>query len=106
MECLGSGTVNVDEVNGNITGVTSGTALSGVKILITIQFNAAYHHIWKYEDRVPGWKNYQNGLIYIRQANLSYAGSPDIAYLRGGGQNKVPMLVLILFTRSRRLGVT
>jgi hypothetical protein len=85
----GSGTVNVDEANGNVTGVTSGANVSGVQTLMTLQFNAAYHHIWKYESRVLGWRNDQNGLIYLQWANLSYAGSPDKAYLRGGGQNKI-----------------
>jgi len=85
----GSGTVSVDEVNGNITGVTSGANVSGVQTLITLQFNAAYYHMWKFEGRVPGWRNDQDGLIYFQWANLSYVDSPDKAYLRGGGQNKV-----------------
>ena len=85
----GSGTVNVDEVNGRITGTTSGNAINGVQTMLQIQFNAAFHHVWKYEDRVSGWKNNQSGLIYIQQASLSLTGSPDVAYLRGGGQNKI-----------------
>jgi hypothetical protein len=94
----GSGTVNVDEVNGNITGVTSGTAVNGVQTLVAIQFNAAFHHVWKYESRVPGWRNDQNGLIYFQWANLSYAGSPDKAYLRGGGQNKINVGPDVVYT--------
>jgi len=80
----GSGTYNVDDSNGNLTGYTSGTTISGNFTLLTITFNATYYHIWKIEGSVSGWKNDQTGTIYIQWANLSYASSPDVGYVRGG----------------------
>jgi hypothetical protein len=84
-----SGTITVDEANGIITGVTSGTATSGTQTLVTIEFNATYYHIWKDESKVSGWKNDQSGLIYVQWANLSYASSPDLGYVRDGAQNQI-----------------
>jgi len=81
----GTGTYTVDEVNGNLTGYTSGSpSISGNATILTITFNATYTHVWKVEGKVAGWKNDQTGIIYIQQANLSYAGNPDLGYLRGG----------------------
>jgi len=77
----GSGTVTVDEENGNITGYTSGNPKGGTVTLITIEFNATYHHIWR---NLPGWANDQSGAIYIQWANLSYPSAPDLGYKRGG----------------------
>jgi hypothetical protein len=80
----GSGTIIVDEANGNITGSTLGTAVSGAQTLVTLQFNTTYHHIWKDESTISGWKNIQNGTIYIQWANLSYTGYSDLGYVRDG----------------------
>jgi hypothetical protein len=80
----GSGTIIVDEANGNVTGVTSGSALNETQTLLTIQFNATYYHIWRDESSVPGWKNNQSGIIYLQWANLSYLSGPDLGYVRGG----------------------
>jgi len=81
----GTGTYAVDEVNGNLTGYTFGsTSISGNATMLTITFNATYTHMWKVEGKVAGWKNDQTGTIYIQKANLSYAGNPDLGYLRGG----------------------
>ncbi len=76
-----SGTINVDEIGGNITGSTSGNPTNGTQILITINFKAAYYHVWK---SAPGWMNDLTDVIFIQQANLSYASSPDLQYIRGG----------------------
>jgi uncharacterized repeat protein (TIGR02543 family) len=80
----GSGTYTVDEVNGILTGYTSGGKTSGSFALLTITFNATYHHLWKDETTVTGWKNIQTGTIYLQQANLSYPSGPDQRYVRGG----------------------
>jgi hypothetical protein len=77
----GSGTVVVDEVNGKITGYTSGSAINGGQMLITIQFTAAFHRIWK---SLPGWTNDQDGKILIQAANLSYPGALRLHYVKGG----------------------
>lgn len=82
----GSGSVTVDEVNGIVSGSTSGGATSGAQTLVTIQFTANYHRIWK---DVLGWVNDQSGLIYVQSATLSYSGDPDLNYVRGGSQNKI-----------------
>jgi hypothetical protein len=84
-----SGTYTADEVNGNLTGHTSGNPISGDATLLTITFNATYHHIWKDESTFPGWKNNQTGTIYFQWANLSSPGSPDLSYVRGGTQNQI-----------------
>jgi hypothetical protein len=79
-----SGDITVDEANGKINGTTSGMAVSGVQTLVTIKFNATYLHIWKDESEVPGWKNSQTGVIFLQGANLSFVGSPNLEYVRGG----------------------
>jgi hypothetical protein len=81
---LGTGTYTADEVNGILTGYTSGSPLSGNVTLLTITFNATYHRLWKDESTIPGWKNIQTGTVYIQLANLSYPTSPDLGYVRGG----------------------
>jgi hypothetical protein len=80
----GSGTFTADEINGILTGYTSGTALSGNVTLLTITFNATYHHLWKDESTISGWKNIQMGTVYIQWANLSFPSGPDLGYVRGG----------------------
>jgi hypothetical protein len=79
----GSGTFAADEVNGILTGYTSGSPISGNATLLTITFNATYHHMWKDEATILGWKNIQIGTIYIQWANLSYPTGPDLRYERG-----------------------
>jgi len=76
-----SGTINVDEASGNITGSSSGSPTSGNLTLVTIIFHAAYHHIWK---DLPGWTNNLAGTIFFQWANLSYPSAPDLGYIRGG----------------------
>jgi hypothetical protein len=78
------GTYTVDEVSGNLTGYASGSPISGNVTLLTITFNATYHHIWKDESTVSGWKNIQTGTIYFQWANLSYPTTADLRYERGG----------------------
>jgi ribosomal protein S28E/S33 len=80
----GSGTFTADEINGILTGYTSGSPLGGNATLLTITFNATYHHMWKDESTVTGWKNIQTGTVYIQWANLSYPTGPDLGYVRGG----------------------
>ena len=72
-----TGTMTVNEVNGNITAYTSGSPITGNQTLITIEFHAAYYHIWK---DCPSWTNDLTGLIYIQWANLSYPDAPDLRY--------------------------
>jgi len=78
------GTLIVNEVDGKMTGQMSGSAISGARTLLTVQFRAAYYHIWKRESTVPGWKNIQTGIIYVQWANLSYPSISDLRYERGG----------------------
>lgn len=85
----GTGTYTADEVNGILTGSSLGNAITGDSTIVTVTFNATYYHIWKDETKVPGWKNNQSGTIYIQWANLSYAGSPDLSYVKGGIQNQI-----------------
>jgi len=79
-----TGTITIDEVNGNITGYTYGSQISGNKTFVEISFNATYYHIWKDESTISGWKNTQTGIIFFQWANLSYAATPDLRYERGG----------------------
>jgi hypothetical protein len=79
-----TGTYTVDEVNGILTGYGSGSPISGNVTLLTITFNATYHHMWKDESTVFGWKNIQTGTVYFQWANLSYPSGPDLRYERGG----------------------
>lgn len=95
-----SGSISVDEVNGVVTGSTSGDLRSGNQLLITIEFKAAYYRIWKDESKVPGWKNDQSGLIYIQWANLSYTSGPDLGYVRGGSQNQINVGPDVTYTFS------
>lgn len=83
-DAWGSGTYSVDEVNGILTGYTTGDATSGDATFLTITFNATYHHTWKDESQVTGWKNVQTGTVMIEKANLSYPSNPDLRYERGG----------------------
>ncbi len=76
-----TGTVVIDELNGKITGYTSGGAINGAQTLVTIGFTAAFHRIWK---NLPDWTNDQSGKILIQAANLSYSSSSDLCYERGG----------------------
>jgi hypothetical protein len=79
-----SGTYTIDEAEGNLTGYASGSPISGNVTLLTITFNATYHHIWKDESTISGWKNIQTGTIYFQWANLSYPSGPDLTNVRGG----------------------
>lgn len=80
----GDGTCTVDEVNGILSGYTSGIPINGNVSLLTATFNATYHHIWKDESTVSGWENIQTGTIYIQWANLNYLGGQGLGYERGG----------------------
>jgi hypothetical protein len=77
----GSGTITVTEDSGIISGSTLGDRKTGSFVLVTIIFEAAYHHIWKSE---PGWTNDLIAPIYFEWANISYPGLPDYGYVRGG----------------------
>jgi hypothetical protein len=79
-----NGTYAVDDGNGILTGYGSGSAISGNLTLLTITYSATYHHMWKDESTVSGWKNVQTGTMYLQWANLSYAGQSDLRYERGG----------------------
>jgi hypothetical protein len=77
----GTGSISIDEGNGNITGFTSGSLLNDNLTLVSIEFNAACHHIWK---NITGWINDQSGTVLVQWANLSYPDNIEIGYLRGG----------------------
>jgi len=96
----GSGTINVDESNGNIAGYTSGTPVSGNLTLMTMEFRAAYHHVWKDENTILGWRNDLTGAIFFQWANLSYPSAPDLRYVRGGAQNQINVGSDVLYTFS------
>ena len=81
----GPGTYTADNTIGNLTGQATGDPVgNSSSTLLTITFNATFHHIWKVESLVPGWKNDQTGTVYVQWANLSYISDPDLAYVRGG----------------------
>jgi parallel beta-helix repeat protein len=80
-DAWGFGNMTVDEVNGIVSGSTSGDPLSGSQIVITLEFKAAYNRIWKH---LAGWVNDQTGTIYIQSANFSYSDAPELCYVRGG----------------------
>jgi hypothetical protein len=80
-DAWGSGTVTVNELEGKITGYTSGSIISGDNTMITIEFKANYHRIWK---DILGWDNDQSDLIMIQDANFSYSGTLRLHYARGG----------------------
>jgi hypothetical protein len=67
---------------------------------MTLQFTAAFQHIWKDENAIAGWKNIQTGTIYFQLANLSYPSSPDLAYVRGGSQNQINVGQDVTYTFS------
>ena len=76
----GSGTISDDSVNGNITGFTGGTAISGTQTLITITFQACFYHIWK---SAANWTNNLTASIFLQWANVSYVSGPALQYERG-----------------------
>ena len=76
-----TGTMNVDEANGNVTGYTSGSMKTGNFTLMIATFTASYYHLWK---AIPGWQNNLTGTIYVQWANLSFSGMPDLRYEKGG----------------------
>jgi hypothetical protein len=77
----GSGTISVNETTGIIIGFTSGAPLNGTQSAVTIQFQAACHHVWK--DAL-GWMNDLTDTIYLQSANLSYPTGPKLRYEKGG----------------------
>jgi uncharacterized repeat protein (TIGR02543 family) len=77
----GSGTINVNEAGGIITGFTSGAPLNGTQNAVTVEFQAAYHHVWK---SAPDWMNDLTDTIYLQSANLSYPTGPKLRYEKGG----------------------
>ncbi len=77
-----SGTSNIDDTNGKITGTASGNSISGSQTLMTVQFSAAYYRVWKEESKIPGWKNDQIGQIFFQSANLSYSGGGKLHYVK------------------------
>jgi hypothetical protein len=97
----GTGTITPDDVNGKITGITTGSA-SGSLTLVTIRFKAAYSHIWKdMATIVPPWQNIWTGTIYIQSATLRYLSpQPDRAYTKGGSDNKINVGADVAYTWS------
>jgi len=77
----GQGTITVDEAGGNITASNSGSPISGMQTLITVEFKAAYYHVWK---SAPSWTNNLTDTIFFQWANISYPSGPDLRYERGG----------------------
>jgi hypothetical protein len=85
----GTGTYTADEVNGILSGYTSGAPITGNRILLTITFRATYYHMWKDETTILGWKNIQTGKIFVQWGNLSFLTHPDLRYERGGANNEI-----------------
>jgi len=77
----GTGTYSVNDVTGNLSGYTSGSSINGNVTLMTITFNATWHHVWK---DLPNWTNDISDTIYFQWANLSYPSGADLRYERGG----------------------
>ena len=77
----GTGTINVNESGGIITGSASGNPFNGTRTLATIKFQATFQHLWK---NATGWTNVLSDIIFIRSANLSYTTGPSLGYERGG----------------------
>jgi hypothetical protein len=77
----GTGTINVNESGGIITGSTSGNPLNGTRTLGTIKFQATFQHLWK---NATDWTNVLSDTIFIQSANLSYTTGPSLGYERGG----------------------
>jgi hypothetical protein len=98
-----TGTYTADDVSGNLTGYGSGSPVSENVTLLTITFNATYHHMWKDESTVLGWKNVQTGTIYFQRANLSYPSGPDLGYVKGG-LNQINVDTEFAYTFSPILG--
>lgn len=96
-DAWGIGTYNLDLTNGNLSGYTSGSPISGNMTLITITFNATFSHIWK---AIPGWANDLAGTIFIQWANLSYPRSPDLGYIRAAMQNQITVGQDVSYTFS------
>jgi hypothetical protein len=96
----GTGTITPDDVNGKITGITTGSA-SGSMPLVTIRFKAAYNHIWKDELTVSGWHNIVTGSVYIQSATLHYPSpQPDRSYKKGGSDNTINVGADVAYTWS------
>lgn len=94
----GSGTSNIDNVNGILTGSTSGTVTSGTLSLITITFNATLLHMWK---AISGWQNLQTSVIYIQAANMSYlTPQPELQYVKNGAGNQISVNPPFTYTFS------
>jgi hypothetical protein len=77
-----TGTTSADEINGILTGSTSGSPVTGNLTIVSITFVAACNHIWRNEATMP-WHNVQSGSIFIQLATLSYPSSQDLQYQRG-----------------------
>lgn len=77
----GTGTIDVNESGGMITGSTSGNPFNGTKTLGTIKFQAALQHLWK---NSTGWTNILSDTIFIQSANLNSTTGPSLGYERGG----------------------
>lgn len=77
----GAGTATVNESGGLITGSTSGDAFNGTQTLITLEFKAAYYHVWKSN---PDWTNDLTDAIFFQSANLSSPSGTNLTYERGG----------------------
>jgi len=79
--CWLSGSIILDEVNGNLTGYMTGDSVSGNVTMLTMTLRTAYHHIWK---KISGWNNNLTSTIHFQWVNLSYPSGPDLGYVRGG----------------------
>ena len=75
-----SGSVTINGGSGVISGYTSGSPKNGTLTLITLTFQAAYHHIWK---TAPGWVNNLTAPIFLQMANLSCPIGSKLIYTRG-----------------------
>ena len=81
---LGTGTLIVEEAAGVIeVHVGTLTPISGNHDILSITFSVTYSHIWKNEERIPGWKNNQSGTISFQTVVLECSDGKVFSYVKG-----------------------
>lgn len=79
-----TGSLTVNEDLGTIVGhADTAIPISGDYSLLNITFLAAYSHIWRNENGIPGWKNNQSGTISFHTATLGMSDGSEIEYEKG-----------------------
>jgi hypothetical protein len=76
-----SGTINVDEAIGNITGFTSGAPINGTQTLISLKFQTCFYHVWK---NASNWTNDLTDTTFFQSASVYLSSGSELRYQRGG----------------------